>query len=470
VSHIARTAGSEFGDQLPASWARETNSESTRDPATIPVGEPRAEPGGEASNELFSPSPSRPTKDTFGSLSAASPAEIVEPTIARLRERSRSFSPSSPAPRRGSGHQNHRRAEEQQTRRRVVEAGQRLFDLGWAWEKIADRLQVAGRTLRRWCHDLLRVFHPPLPLGRPVVRSPRNARNEVIYFLDAFGPRVGVPTLQSCFPAMCRAELDDLLKRYRRVWRERHREPLRVLHWPVAGRVWAIDYAKPLTPIDGDRDCLLAVRDLATGMQLLWLPVEAATGENAAHALATLFVRFGAPLVLKSDNGGHFTCPAVQDLLCDHQVECLFSPPYWPRYNGAIEAGIGALKERTDERAARASHPGHWTWDDTAGALREANASARPHGPKNPTPDEHWANRSPILDDERSTFRARVQGHLAEEKRQIGSCVDATNDVWSERAMAREAIRLALEERGYLHYTRRRIPQPIRRRKAASNP
>jgi hypothetical protein len=30
--------------------------------------------------------------------------------------------------------------------------------------------------------------------------------------------------------------------------------------------------------------------------------------------------------------------------------------------------------------------------------------------------------------------------------------------------MAREAIRLALERRGYLHYTRRTIPPPIPRR------
>jgi transposase InsO family protein len=210
------------------------------------------------------------------------------------------------------------------------------------------------------------------------------------------------------------------------------------------------------------------VRDLATGMQLLWSPMEAATGENAAQALASLFANFGAPLVLKSDNGGHFTCPAVQDLLRIHQVECLFSPPHWPRYNGAIEAGIGALKERTAARAARAGHPGYWTWDDTAGAFREANESSRPHGPNGPSPDASWAGRTPIAADDRIAFRACVQQHLAQQKQATGSCVDATNEVWSERAMAREAIRLALEERGYLHYTRRRILQPIRRRKVAS--
>lgn len=193
-----------------------------------------------------------------------------------------------------------------------------------------------------------------LPLGRPLIRSPRDQRNAVIHFLDEFGPQVGLPTLRECFPEMCRAELENLLTRYRCVWRERNREPLRVLHWPVAGRVWAIDYAEPPSPIEGRWNYLLAARDLASGMQLLWLPVEAATGANAASALDTLFAVHGAPLVLKSDNGGHFCCPAVQDLLRDHQVESLLSPPHWPRYNGAIEAGIGGLKTRTNARAARA--------------------------------------------------------------------------------------------------------------------
>ena len=61
----------------------------------------------------------------------------------------------------------------------------------------------------------------------------------------------------------------------------------------------------------------------------------------------------GTPLVLKSDNGSHFTCNVVQDLLATHHVACLFSPPHWPQFNGGIEAGIHALKDRTAARAAR---------------------------------------------------------------------------------------------------------------------
>lgn len=380
------------------------------------------------------------------------------------------ISPTSPAQRQGEAQQQMQRAAEHQARRHAAQTGQHLFDLGWLWRDVADLFHVAGRTLRQWCHDLWLSFWPSSALGRPRQRSSRDARNEVIDFLDEFGPGLGVPTLRGCFPTMSRAELDELLKCYRRVWRQRHRVPLRVLHWPVAGRVWAIDYAMPPQPIDGVFDSLLAVRDLATGMQLLWQPAEAATGNIAAGALATLFAHHGPPLVLKSDNGSHFADNAVQDLLRTHQVECLFSPPHWPRYNGAIEAGIGTLKERTESRAARAGHPGRWTWDDTSGARLEANTLSKPHGINGPSPEQAWQHRMPILTQERDAFAACVHAHLADEKRRPSPCELSSNGVWSDREMARKAIRLTLEERGYLHYTRRRILPPIPAAKTARIP
>jgi transposase InsO family protein len=289
----------------------------------------------------------------------------------------------------------------------------------------------------------------------------------VIQFLDEFGPGVGVPCLRDCFPHLTRVELEEMLKRYRRVWRERHRQPLRVLTWSEPGRVWAIDYAEAPTPIDGRCSYLLAVRDLASGMQLLWQPVEAATGENAARQLAALFAEHGPPLVLKSDNGSHFACEEVQDLLQIHRVECLFSPPHWPRFNGAIEAGIHSLKDRTAAHAARAGHPQFWTSDDTFAALAEMNAFARPHGDTRPGPEPLWQTRTPIDSSERDAFRTTVAAKLAEAKEAEKACERPTKGLWSEREMARRAIRQALEERGYLHYQRRRILPPIPRPKAA---
>jgi hypothetical protein len=44
----------------------------------------------------------------------------------------------------------------------------------------------------------------------------------------------------------------------------------------------------------------------------------------------------GPPLVLKSDNGSAFASQEVQLLLDRNSVIPLFSPPYWPRYNGGV--------------------------------------------------------------------------------------------------------------------------------------
>jgi transposase InsO family protein len=335
---------------------------------------------------------------------------------------------------------------------------------GWRWGEVARLFRVADRTLRRWRRALAAAA--VRPLGRPVRRSPRAARNGVIHFLDGHGPHVGVPALRECFPALGRAELADLLRRYRRVWRARHRVPLRVLRWSAPGRVWAIDFTDPLPTIEGGHRYVLAVRDLASGRQLLWHPAGAATSDVARGALASLFARHGAPVVLKSDNGPPFTGAPVREVLAGHGVVGLYSPPYWPRYNGAIEAGIGSLKGRTEARATRAGRAGTWAWDDLEGARAEANAQARPWVEGGASPDQAWSGREPIAAAERAAFAAAVEAARAERAREVGTCADDPTGVSSEASVARSAIELALVERGYLQYRRRSIPPPIKRRKA----
>jgi transposase InsO family protein len=283
----------------------------------------------------------------------------------------------------------------------------------------------------------------------------------VIAVLDEHGPGVGVPTLRACFPAISRAELTDLLARYRRVWRARNRVPLRVLTWPVVGRVWAVDFTGPRPAVEGRCPYLLAVRDLASGRQLLWQPVAAATAEVARGALAALFAEHGPPLVLKCDNGSPFTSTSVEESLAAHGVLALYSPPHWPRYNGSVEAGIGSLKDRTDGWSARAGRAGEWTCPDVAGACAEANALSRPRGPSGPSPDELWAARRAITAEERECFRAAAGAAGNAPPGGAGPCAAGAEEVRSGRAMARRAIRLALERCGYLHYTRRTIPPPI---------
>ncbi len=348
-------------------------------------------------------------------------------------------------------------------RNHAVEASRTLTERGYSWPAVAGFLHLEPRTLRLWRYNLAHTCGL-IPLGRPAVRSPREQRDEVIHFIDELGPGLGVPSLRECFPLMARAELADLLRRYRRVWQKRHQQPLRILHWTRLGSVWAIDFTEEPALIDGHYRYLLAVRDLASGQQLLWQPVRCPTADEVGDALAFLFARHGPPLVLKSDNGSPFDAASVQELARHWGVELLFSPPYTPRYNGAIEAGIGSLKTRTDHHAARHDRPGQWSYDDVAAAQWEANATARPHGPNGPSPEQTWADRQRLSPEERTLFRASVERLRQEIDGQQGP----PQQEMPRRARDRQAIRRALEEHGYLWYTRRRIPLPIRQPNAAS--
>jgi transposase InsO family protein len=321
--------------------------------------------------------------------------------------------------RRGSTWQQPRRQLEQAVRQHAVAFRQWLAARGLSRSASAACLGIAVRTLRDW-EDASATVSLALALrGRPVLHSQRAQRTEVLGLLDSVGPGVGLAVLQGQFPALLRAELADLLQRYRRVWRHQHQQPLHVLHWQRPGAVWAIDYAEPPLPLEEGFTDLLAVRDLASGFQLLWLPVAAATAATTVDALLWLFAIYGAPLVLKMDNGSPFVAAATQTLLAQFQVVPLYSPPRLPQYNGAIEAGIGALKTRTHAQAARGGHPGQWTLADTEAARQLANTLGRPQGAQAPTPAQRWGGRQVLTIAERNAFAATL-AQLQEEAARPG--------------------------------------------------
>ncbi len=93
-------------------------------------------------------------------------------------------------------------------------------------------------------------------------------------------------------------------------------------------------------------------------------------------------------MVLKRDNGSPFVAGVTRALLAQWQVIPLYSPPGRPQYNGAIEAGIGALKARTHYQAVRQGQPGEWTLADAEAARQQANTLGRPWGAHGPAPAE----------------------------------------------------------------------------------
>jgi transposase InsO family protein len=169
-----------------------------------------------------------------------------------------------------------------------------------------------------------------------------------------------------------------------------------------------VDFSDAPMCVDGSYASFLAVRDLSSGMQLLWLPVKDETAGTAIAALELLFRQHGPPLVLKSDNGSAFIAAETAAMLARWQVVPLRSPPAWPAYNGACEAGIGSMKVRTHHQASAQGRSGAWTSDDAEAARQEENETARSWGVNGPTPEGVWKNRLAIEKAEREMFAVSV--------------------------------------------------------------
>src|SRR5262249_53343456 len=137
---------------------------------------------------------------------AASSADAREAEfVSYLRHRYQQEPVRERPPRRGFAGQRLERWQEQSARRHVVEAGRDLQASGWHWADTADFFHLAARTLRDWRHDLSLTSERLVPLGRPLRAANRQERNDVIHFLDQWGPGIGLPTLQTTFPALARA-------------------------------------------------------------------------------------------------------------------------------------------------------------------------------------------------------------------------------------------------------------------------
>jgi hypothetical protein len=125
------------------------------------------------------------------------------------------------------------------------------------------------------------------------------------------------------------------------------------------------------------------------------------------------------------------------------------------------------MKTRTEQHAARAGRPSCWSWGDTEAARAEANATARPHGPNGPTPEEAWSARRPISNEQRTCFVQTAERQRKDARIEAGFPSEGPLDDRDTRMLDRVAIRRALEEHDLLLYSRRRIPLPFPKRKTA---
>jgi len=116
--------------------------------------------------------------------------------------------------------------------------------------------------------------------------------------------------------------------------------------WTAPRVCWAMDDTHLLTEHDGTKIWIHNIKDL--GSQYILPPVTGRMmgGKEVAENLKSLFDRFGAPLVIKRDNGANLCSEEVNKVLKKYKVIALTSPAYYSQYNGSIEQANGLLKKR----------------------------------------------------------------------------------------------------------------------------
>jgi transposase InsO family protein len=350
------------------------------------------------------------------------------------------------------------RGIEDRARHKVVEVHRSLVIQGSSASQVAAGVGLAPRTLKRWEAMYGGERGTWAPRGRPAERAPLETRQRLVGAMELLGPEVSTRRLQELFDDMARKEVEDMAERYRYLRALREPAFRHVLTWTCPGTVWAMDHAEPPGPVDGIHPAAFALRDLSSGYDILWEPVEDFEAESVIEWLDSRFRIWGAPLVLKSDSGSAFISEATEEFLLGWGVKHILSPPRRPPYNGSIEASIRWMKLWTDEQATAAGRGGAWRREDMDRARLRANTRARRR--KAPAEDL-WAAR-PCMGAE---LRAAFAKTVAEQEREViaerGFLPARLLPPLLRRAVNRQAIGRALVAHDLLHFKRRRFPLPI---------
>lgn len=337
---------------------------------------------------------------------------------------------------------------------------------GWSLSQCAEAFDLSVETLRdwqaRWQDPLDRLA--PRPRGAPALTVTPAERRAVLDFLALFGATLPISSLQEHFPRLARRDLGCL-----RFLASQDQHALesgafyRSVTWQHAGAVWAMDHTEPPTPIDGIYRFVLTVRDLASGATLASHAVEHADAPSTIALLEDLCARHGAPLALKADNGSAFIAQDTREYLERIGVILLLSPPYYPRYNGACEAGNGTVKRLAHDLAVRHDRPHQWTLDDLEGARLLANRRITDRR-QMLTPEQRFDARTPITNDRREQLATAVQNARQRRVDQDNIAPERDDRKITADALNRHAITDALAGLGYITIRCRqvRLCNPLR--------
>jgi hypothetical protein len=159
-----------------------------------------------------------------------------------------------------------------------------------------------------------------------------------------------------------RRELRRLIKLARQEMNRDKAARQRRIEWKTPGLVWAMDDLQIRGP-GGDILFWHQVQDLSSRYKFTpSVSHRLLSGPEVAARLRELFLKYGAPLFLKRDNGGNLNHAAVNAVLDEFLVIPLNSPPHYPPYNGAIEKAQREFQEASLARLAR-TVPVRFDWN-----------------------------------------------------------------------------------------------------------
>ena len=330
----------------------------------------------------------------------------------------------------------------------------------------AERLMgIPARRLRRWRRQM-QTGDAKDP-GRPACIITPPVKKLIYEQMSVHGPNVD--HLWTCFCWLSRRAIAELVARVSRV--RSYFQMTFQLRWLGAGKVWAMDCLQRETT-EGE-NIILNVRDLSSGKVLASRLLRSQCMAEVLLVLQELFAKHGRPLVIKSDNGGEFSGICVREYLRAQEVVQLFSPEYYPQYNGACEAGGGWLVRRAGRLATEQGRPGELDGDLLEAARVMGNTARRR---QRQTAEEEWAQREPITENERALFLELVQKEQLRAKKEISEIMEsvkekapltenrekkAGKEIDVERKSARIGIERALACAGVLQVRRSRFPIPI---------
>ena len=295
------------------------------------------------------------------------------------------------------------------------------------------------------------------------MRIDKIKRQAIWSYLCNHGPSIGVPALIKQFPKVARRELNYVKQLFIEKYRKDNTFVVESLRWRQARTVWAMDFSDPEgAAIEGQFKKILFVRDLASGYILASRPVRAESWWITICVLRELFAKHGAPLVLKNDGGSSFVQDNVVEFLHQHRVLQLVSPPYYPKYNGNCEAGIGSLKTRAFYQAVRNDRPEMWSCDDIECARRDANLLGRPRGSNDKTPFFAFRNAKPVNSILRTnlwkTYIEEMENEYKRRDKDVSACLDKVE----VKSICRDSLSRSLVACGLLNI-RRRVISPAKK-------